>query len=237
MSPKARRIVQVAYIAFVLIGVAVYKTFTGEIQAQLLAPGGIDGSVNWTQHVTIALMLATALSIAIFFSIPASPLFYIAFGYFHGPFAGTLIAALATTAGSVGAYCFFREAMPRSYGLKGVAVKNVFATLLLLRSSPWFPNPLITLFCSAFDVGIATFTATTFLGTMPLIAVYALAASRLHGHLDVSVLYSTEVAVALGLLSAISLLGLAQPLRTVRESLKAKILNPAVGVETAGERP
>ena len=93
MSPKARRIVQVAYIAFVLIGVAVYKTFTGEIQAQLLAPGGIDGSVNWTQHVTIALILATALSIAIFFSIPASPLFYIAFGYFHGPFAGTLIAA------------------------------------------------------------------------------------------------------------------------------------------------
>ena len=105
--------------------------------------------------------------------------------------------------------------------MQRVALKNVCMTLLLLRSSPWIPNPLITLFCSAFDIGIVTFTLTTFFGTMPLIAVYTLAAGRLHEQLDVSALYSTDFVAALALLSAVSLLGFLKPVRTVLASLKA----------------
>ena len=62
---------------------------------------------------------------------------------------------------------------------------------------------------------------TTFIGTMPLIAVYTLAAGRLHDQLDVSVLYSADFAVALGLLGAVSLLGCLKPLRTVLGYLRA----------------
>ena len=165
--------------------------------------------------------LFIAIAVSVFFSIPPGPLLYIAFGYFYGPYEGTILADLATTAGSVGAFCFFRNAIPPGDVRKRIKVRNVFVTLLLLRCSPWVPNPLITVFCSAFDVGIVTFTLSTCLGLLPLIAVYTLAASRLGDHLDTSVLTSPEFAAAFGLLSAVSLLGLLRPVRILLAYLKA----------------
>ncbi len=173
------------------------------------------------QQVIGAATLFAAFAVGIFLSIPVGPLFYIAAGYLYGPFDGAIFSDFAVTAGSVAALCFFRHTVPKSDALKRVAVGNVSITLLLLRSSPWIPNPLITVFCSAFDVGIVTFMLTTFIGTMPLIAVYTLAAGRLHDQLDVSVLYSADFAVALGLLGAVSLLGCLKPLRTVLGYLRA----------------
>lgn len=226
MSPRAKRFALVGYLVVVFVGFSLYKTFSAEIEAHLFAMRGLDswaswGWASWTQHVIGAATLFGAFVVSIFFSIPVGPLFYVAFGYFYGPYEGTILAAVAATIASLAAFCFFRNAIPQSDALKRVPVNNVFLTLLLLRSSPWIPNPLITVFCSAFDVGITTFTLTTFLGTMPLIAVYTLAASRLHDHLEISALYSTELAVALGLLSAISVLGFLKPLRTVLDYLKA----------------
>ncbi len=182
---------------------------------------GADGWACWKQYALGAAILFIAFAVSIFFSLPVGPLGYVAFGYFYGPYEGTVIADVAATTGSVVAFIFFRTAIPQSDALQRVALKNVCITLLLLRSSPWIPNPLITLFCSAFDIGIVTFALTTFFGTMPLIAVYTLAANRLHAHLDVSVLYSTDFAVAICLLSAVSLLGFLKPVRTALASLKA----------------
>jgi uncharacterized membrane protein YdjX (TVP38/TMEM64 family) len=221
MRPGVRRIVLFSYIVVVLIGFLLCRIFSTEIQAGLLGLQGPDGWANWMQHAIGAASLFAAFVVSIFFSIPVGPLGYIAFGYFYGPYEGTVMADFAATTGSVAAFFFFRNALPRSNALQRVAVENVFMTLLMLRSSPWIPNPLITVFCSAFDIDIVTFTLTTFIGTLPLIAVYTFAANRLHGHLDVSALYSTDFAIAVGLLSAISLLGFLKPVRTILDHLKA----------------
>lgn len=229
-----RRIAQFAYIAVLIVGIAVYKRFSPEIQANLLAVGDTGGWAGLLPHVIGAATLFTAFAASVFFSIPPGPVFYIVFGYCYGPYEGTILADLATTLGSVGAFWFFRNAMSQRRSRKNLDVKNVFLTLLLLRSSPWIPNPLITVFCSAFDVGIVTFTLTTFFGTLPLIVCYTLAASRLHGHLDVSLLYSPELALAFGLLSVVSLLGLLKPLRIILAYLKAIQAEAAIGIDSAG---
>ncbi|MGO9673294.1 MAG: TVP38/TMEM64 family protein [Methylocella sp.] len=219
-----------AYIAAVLAGILIYYIHHAEIQGRLLAAGDLDGWTTSMRQAVWAMVLFLAFAISLFFSIPAGPLFYIAFGFFYGPYVGTLMAALATTLGSVAAFYFFRRAMPQSAALQRAGIKNAFATLLLLRLSPWLPNPLITLFCSAFDVGIWTFALTTFVGTMPLIAVYAIAANRLRGHLDASVLYSTDIAVAFGLLGAVSLVGFLKPVRMALDWLKT------IEVDISGEK-
>jgi uncharacterized membrane protein YdjX (TVP38/TMEM64 family) len=230
MSPRTQRIAQLAYIVIVLAGVSIYYVYSAEIQAQILASGDLDGWATWIRQAVWATALFVAFAVSIFFSIPAGPLFYIAFGFFYGPYEGTLMAGLATTVGSVAAFCFFRRAIPQSAALRHAGIKNVFVTLLLLRSSPWLPNPLITLFCSAVDVGIGTFALTTFIGTMPLIAVYTIAAGRLHGRLDASLLYSTDVAVAFGLLGTVSLVGFLQPVRMALDCLKT------IQVDVPGEK-
>ncbi len=216
-----RRVAQLAYVAVLVIGFAVCKTFSVEIQALLLAGGDPNGWAGAVPHVVGAATLFTASALSVFFSLPPGPLFYIAFGYYYGPVEGTIIAALATTAGSVGAFCFFRSAITPSDVRKRVDAGNVFVTLLLLRSSPWIPNPLITAFCGAFAIGIVPFALATCIGTMPLIAVYTLAASRLRGQPDLSALWSPEIATAFGLLSAVSLLGLLKPVRILLDYLKA----------------
>ena len=220
MRPRTRRAARLAYLAVLVVGFALYKVFGDDIRSYLMAADAPGARAAMMPHVVGVATLFAAFTVSVFFSIPLGPLFYIVFGYYYGPYEGTIVACVANTAGSVGAFYFFRSAMPPRDRCRRTAGANVFVTLLLLRSSPWIPNPLITLFCGAFDIGIVTFTLTSFLGTMPLIAVYTLAASRLRGHLDLSVLYSTETAVAFGLLSAVSLLGLLKPLRIVLDDLK-----------------
>lgn len=212
---------QFAYIAVVVAGFLTYALFHPAIQAWLLARLHQDGWAAWLPYSLGAAIMFAAFAIAIFFSIPAGPLFYIGFGYFYGALAGTLIAATATTVGSAAAFRFFRNALPPSVHRDSVAVSNVFVTLLLLRSSPWIPNPLITLFCSAFDVGITSFIVTTFFGTMPLIAVYTIGASRFGDHFDLSLFTAPEFTAAFGLLAVVSVLGCLKPVRVLLAYLKA----------------
>ena len=217
----ARRLVQFAYVTVLVIVICIYRTQGAGIEAHVIA---IVNARAWTgplAHAAGAATLFTAVVVSVFFSIPPGPLFYLVFGYCFGPVEGTLLAVLATTAGSVGAFWFFRSAVPAGRARSGIKVRNVFLTLMLLRSSPWIPNPLITVFCSAFDVGIVTFTLTTFFGTMPLIMFYAVAASRLSGRFDASVLLSPDIALAFALLSAVSLVGLLKPVRIIRDYLRA----------------
>lgn len=221
LIPTARRGVQLAYAAALVAGFVIYKVFGAEMQALLLAGGAPDGWAGALPHVVGLTCLSAACAGSVFLSVPAGPLFYVAFGSFYGPVEGTLVAALASTAGSVAAFCFFRTAMPPAAAAPPAGIGNIFVTLALLRSSPWIPNPLITLFCSAFGVGLWTFTLATFFGTLPLIAIYTLAASRLSGPFDASALYSPEFAAAFTLLSVVSVLGLLKPIRIVRDTLKA----------------
>lgn len=221
MSPRTRQIAVFSYIAVLVVGFLIYESFSIQIRAAFAATGASTGWATSMSHVIGVTTLFAAVAVSVFFSVPPGPLLYLAFGYWYGPYEGLIIATLATTVGSVGAFCFFRTTIPASETRQKIDVGNVFLTLLLLRSSPWIPNPLITVFCSSFGVGIVTFTLATFFGTMPLIAIYTLAASRLRDHLDVSVLYSPEIGLAFGLLSVVSLLGLFRPLGIVLDYLKA----------------
>jgi uncharacterized membrane protein YdjX (TVP38/TMEM64 family) len=220
MSSKTMPVARLVYFVAVLFGILIYYSYNVEIRTHLFASGDSVGLVTWVPFPIWAIGLFVASAICIFLSIPAAPLFYVSFGYLFGPYEGTFMAGLATTLGSVAAFCFFRRAIPQSSSLRRKEFKSVFATLLLLRSSPWLPNPLITLFCSAVDVGIGTVALTTFLGTLPLIAIYTIAAGRLHGHLDASILYSTDVVIAFSLLGAVSLVGFLQPVKMALHSLK-----------------
>jgi uncharacterized membrane protein YdjX (TVP38/TMEM64 family) len=221
MSSKTLPVAQLAYVLAVLFGIWVYFNYNGEIRTYLLASGDSVALAALIPLPIWAIALFAASAICIFLSIPAAPLFYVAFGFFFGPYEGTFMAGLATTAGSVAAFCFFCRSIPQNAALRQAEFKNVFLTLLLLRSSPWLPNPLITLFCSAVDVSIGTVALTTFLGTLPLIAIYTIAAGRLHGHLDASLLYSSDVVMAFFLLGAVSLVGFLQPVKMALYSLKA----------------
>ncbi|SFK25212.1 VTT domain-containing protein [Methylocapsa palsarum] len=221
MSSKNLPLAQLAYVVAVLVGILIYYMYNAEIRAHLFASGGSEGLTAWIPIPLLAIALFFLSAVCIFLSIPAAPLFYLAFGFFFGAYEGMFLAGLATTAGSVAAFCFFRRAIPQNAALRSVEIKNVFMTLLLLRSSPWLPNPLITLFCSAVDVGIGMVALTTFLGTLPLIAIYTIAAGRLYGHLDASILYSTDVVAAFFLLGVISLVGFLQPVKIALQSLKA----------------
>jgi uncharacterized membrane protein YdjX (TVP38/TMEM64 family) len=219
MSPRTQRIAQIGYIAVVLASLLTFKVYHSEIHAAFLEAGGLDGLAPLMTKAMGAFALFIACALSIFLSIPIGPLFYIAFGFFYGPFDGTLLASLANTVGSAAAFYVFRPVTPTSAALQRAGIKNVFLTLVLLRSSPWVPNPLITLFCAAIDISMSTFVLTTFIGTMPLIAVYAIAASRSHGHFESTDLYSTDIAIAFGLLSAISVVGFLTPVRIALDLL------------------
>jgi len=156
----------------------------------------------------------------VFFSAPTNPLFYLASGYFFGSVKGTTIAVAATVLGSAAAFHFFRKTTKTPPALRMLEVKSVFLMLVLLRCSPWFPSPLINVFCGVIRVPLSTFLASTLCGTLPLVTIYTLTASRLRGPISVSILYSPELLAALSVLGVVSLLGFLQPLRAITSYLR-----------------
>ena len=138
-----------------------------------------------------------------------------------------LIALLGTMLGSTAALYFFRKTTASPPALGKFEVKNVFFMLVLLRCSPWFPSPLINVFCGVIRVRLSTFLASTLVGTFPLVTIYTLTASRLRGPITASILYSPELLAALSVLSITSLLGFLQPIQVVTSYLRALAFPPA----------
>lgn len=218
MTQKSRRYLLWGYLAAMLIVVALCKV--NGLEPSALLPGGdtLQQPMSWSQALNMSAFIAVFAS-AVFLSVPIAPLFCIASGYFFGAAEGTAIASLATTLGSVAAFHFFRKTIAAPLAFRQLAIKNLFLVLLLLRCSPWFPSPLINLYCGAWRVRSVMFVFSTLFGALPLICIYTLAASRLRGELDMSLLYSPEIVGALIALSVISLIGILLPFRVLSNYL------------------
>jgi uncharacterized membrane protein YdjX (TVP38/TMEM64 family) len=216
------------YLAIVLAGGALCRLSGHRIVELVQAADTAGQPLSWGMVPVMALFILL-FALTVFFSSPTNPLFYLAAGYLFGAARGTALAALATTLGSATAFLFFRMAVtPPAF--RRPEVRNLFLTLVLLRASPWFPSPLVNLFCGAARVRPTLFVASTLLGSLPLAGVYALAASRMRGPLDASLLRSPEIIAALAGLGAVSLAGLLQPLRVVAgylPALAASVVRPA----------
>lgn len=214
-APDRKRLVLLLYALTVLAGVALCRAYGFDIVAALAATrSGLPASA--AGHALVAALFALVLGLSVFLSLPANPLFYLFAGYCFGAAEGTLLAALGNTLGATAAYRFFGATLPAATRLR---LNNPFPTLLLLRVSPWFPAPLITLICSTAGIAPRMFFVTTLFGSVPLILVYALVASRLAGPLDASVLQSGELLLASGVFGALSLAALLEPLRLARRLL------------------
>ena len=224
MTETSRKYLLWGYLSVCLVGIVLCKVYG--LQPYALLPGteNLAQPVTWPQALGM-LAFAAAFAGSVFFSMPITPLFCIASGYFYGIAEGTALAALAVTGGSLAAFQFFRKTIAPPAGFRQLEVKNLFLVLLLLRCSPWFPSPLINVFCGVFRVRARVFLASTLVGTLPLICVYTLAASALKGRLDMSLLYSPEIIAALVVLSVISLSGLLPPFRAVTHYLQALRMN------------
>ena len=207
------------YLLAMLAGVVLSKAF-GFDAAGMLSAMRETMLVTGHAHAAAAAGFMLLLSLSVFLSVPANPLFYLLGGYCFGVVEGTLLGALGATLGATAAYRFFNVSLPGNGNLRRLRMTNAFATLVLLRISPWFPAPLITLVCSAMAVPRPTFFLSTLVGSLPLVFVYALVASRFSGPLDASVLYSDDLLLACGVLGAMSVAALLEPTRLARQLLR-----------------
>ena len=220
MTGKSRKYMLWGYLGATLMVAALCKVYGFQPSALLPGADGFEQSISWSDALSMSAFIA-AFASAVFLSVPIAPVFCIASGYFFGAVEGTAMASLATTVGSVAAFHFFRKTVAAPAAFRQLEIKNLFLVLLLLRCSPWFPSPLINLYCGASRVRSPMFLFSTLFGALPLICVYTLAASRLRGELDMSLLYSPEIIGVLIVLSLISLIGLLLPFRVFSNYLHA----------------
>ena len=207
------------YLLAMLAGVVLSKAF-GFDAAGMLSAMRNTMLATMHAHAAAAAGFVLMLSLSVFLSVPANPLFYLLGGYCFGVVEGTLLSAVSATLGATAAYRFFNTSLPGSGNLQHLRMTNAFGTLVLLRVSPWFPAPLITLICSVMAVPSRTFFLTTLLGSAPLIFVYALVASRFSGPLNASVLYSNDLLLACGALGVLSMAAFLEPIRLARQLLR-----------------
>ena len=220
MTETSRKRLAWGYVTIALLAFVLCRMYDVQPDALLLGSDRPAQVLSWREAAAL-LAFAAAFASSVFFSVPVAPLFYVASGYLFGVAEGTIVAVLATTSGSLAAFHFFRKTVRVPPAFRKIEIKNLFLVLLLLRSSPWFPSPLINVYCGVTRTRVSTFVASTLLGTLPLICVYTLAASRLRGHVDASLLYSPEIVASLVVLSVISVSGLLPPLRIVASHLHA----------------
>lgn len=206
-----KRLLVLAYLLLMAGGMALGRAYGLDAATALAAmrAGLHGGPVNAVAASGYVLTLA----LCVFLSLPANPPLYLLGGYLFGAVEATLLATLGNALGATGAYRFFSAALPAGVRIPFLESDRAFATLVLLRLSPWFPAPLINLVCGMAKVPRRRFFLSTLLGSMPLIFAYALAASRLRGPLDMSALNSPELLLATGLLGVLSLVALREPLR------------------------
>lgn len=184
----------------------------------------VEGFVR-EYYFTSILIYSTGLAIAVFYSVPANPFFYLASGYFFGGIEGAAISAIAVSIGSYATYLFYRKIFSQSDTEKYRRLLPEDPTLLLalLRLSPWFPAPLINFYCGVVKIPCKIFLVTTLCASFPLALVYTLISSEINAGFDMSTLYSGWIGVALSLLGGLSIVGLTKPVKLGLEMIKNSI--------------
>ena len=171
------------------------------------------------------LIYSIGLAMAVFYSVPANPFFYLASGYFFGGVEGAVISACAVSAGSYATYLFYRKIFNETDTEKyrKLLPEDPTFLLALLRLSPWFPAPLINFYCGVVRIPARVFVLTTLCASLPLALVYTLISSEISAGFDLSTLYSGWVGVALSLLGGLSIIGLTKPVKLGLEMIKSSV--------------
>ena len=229
MKENAHKYILGSYLVLALLGITIFRAWGPQFLELLPSAVTRDQPLSWHLVLSMALFVAL-LAGGVFFSSPVNALFYLAAGYFFGFLSGVILATLATVLGSGAALCFFSKTIRLPATAKKLEVKRVFLVLVLLRCSPWMPSSLINLFCGVARVPLPVFLASTLFGTLPLVLVYTLAASRLRGPITVSLLYSPAILTAVSVLGVLSLVGFLEPLRVVMSYLR-RLAFPAPRVD------
>jgi uncharacterized membrane protein YdjX (TVP38/TMEM64 family) len=212
MTERTRKYIFWGYLVIALAGGVLSRIYGHDLFTLLPSTADRAQTLSLRSLLTLAGFISV-FAVTVFFSAPTNSLFYLAAGYFFGLATGTIAAAAATLLGSEAAFLFFKKALAPHRSSRDP--ENVFFTLVLLRCSPWFPSSLVNLYSGSRRVPRGIFSASTMLGTLPLILIYTLTASRLRGPITLSILYSPEILTAVSVLGAISLVGFLQPVRAV----------------------
>ncbi len=161
--------------------------------ALLPARDRLASGVEWARHAgpAGALAFAAAYVAAPVLVLPAWPI-SVAVGFVHGPAVGLLLASPASVLGATLAFLAGRRllrrwiarrlaARPRFAAVDEAVGEKGFRLVLLLRLSPLFPYNLLNYALAATRVRLRDFAAASFLGMLPITALWLYVGSLASG--------------------------------------------------------
>lgn len=156
-------------------------------------------------------------------SISISAVLNVLAGYLFGSLPGALLASIGVLSGS---YILFLFSRYTAKGLKVVLpdsqlirtdLKNNFLILFFMRLSPLVPSTLITVGSAVIRMKDKLFLSATFLGSFPLLLVYAMIGKHLSNIHHMEEIYNSSLGYLLLLFTGITFIPLVK--KEVREQL------------------
>ncbi len=128
-------------------------------------------------HYVLAIMLyVVSYTVMVACSIPFASVLTAVGGLFFGAWLGTIFSIISATLGALIAYGAVKYAF-RDWGEKKIGTwfgwferkfsEDTFSVLLFLRLAPVFPFWVVNLAAGLLNVGVFTFSLTTFIGIIP----------------------------------------------------------------------
>jgi uncharacterized membrane protein YdjX (TVP38/TMEM64 family) len=169
-------------------------------------------------------LAAVALYLLVYFamvaiSFPGAGFMTITGGFLFGAPLGTVLAAVAATAGAIVIFLIARTSLgaflagragPRMRRLRDGFQEEGFSYLLFLRLVPLFPFWLVNLAAASFGMRLLPYVAATAIGVVPPTFVFAHFGQGLEGALESDGVHvPTGLLVALALLAVLALLPVA----------------------------
>ncbi len=157
-------------------------------------------------------------------SISISAVLNVLAGYLFGPIAGALLASAGVVSGSYFLFLFsrytargLRVSLPENQSMP-IELKNNFLLLFFMRLSPLVPSTLITVGSAVIRLKDRTFLSATFLGSFPLLLVYAMIGKQLSNIHHMEEIYDSSLGYLLLLFTVITFVPLLKP--ELREQLQ-----------------
>jgi len=173
--------------------------------------------------VLFPLLFICCYSVLVAFSISITAVLNVVAGYLFGPLVGALLASFGVVSGSYMLFSFTRSTVGElSTQLKKrletpANSLNNFFIIFFMRLSPFVPATLITIGSAVVRLKDSLFIAATFLGSFPLLFVYAMIGKQLGNIRHMQQIYDSSLRYILLLFTAITFIPLMK--REVREQL------------------
>jgi len=153
--------------------------------------------------ILFSLLFVMAYSALVAASISVTVVMNILAGYLFGVFSGSLLACIGGTIGSYFLFAFTRYTARGLHGMhSGTTIESAdsiqgFVPLFFMRLSPLVPAPLLSVGAAVMQLKNSVFLAATFLGSLPLILIYAMIGSHLGQIQHLQEIYDTRLILVL----------------------------------------